>query len=206
MINKKKIFFDWELVEWAVICRDLYQHRWMWGPDANTDRLKQSITAVRASGGFPGNDYWVAKILIIVVITQTQFWHKRPTILGSTYPPWCHTPLGGWPSTTQNHWEQDQKSVGGCDSVEMRRPAIRSTAHSPENVCARWRRWWWVGRCRYSVRLRLKSRGIILPNEICYLSVVVGFSKFHFNGSIFILRRFRFALSDIRCTTQVVKM
>ena len=27
----------------------------MGGPDANTDRLKQSISAVRASGGFPGN-------------------------------------------------------------------------------------------------------------------------------------------------------
>ena len=28
----------------------------MGGPDANTDRLKQSISAVRASGGFPGNE------------------------------------------------------------------------------------------------------------------------------------------------------
>ena len=27
----------------------------MGGPEANTDRLKQSISAVRASGGFPGN-------------------------------------------------------------------------------------------------------------------------------------------------------
>ena len=25
------------------------------GPDANTDRVKQSISAVRVSGGFPGN-------------------------------------------------------------------------------------------------------------------------------------------------------
>ena len=25
------------------------------GPDANTDRLKHSISEVRASGGFPGN-------------------------------------------------------------------------------------------------------------------------------------------------------
>ena len=54
MINEKKNF-DCELVEWPLICRDLYQHRWMGGPDANTDRLKQSISAVRASGGFPGN-------------------------------------------------------------------------------------------------------------------------------------------------------
>ena len=27
----------------------------MGGPEANTDRIKQSISAVRASGGFPGN-------------------------------------------------------------------------------------------------------------------------------------------------------
>ena len=50
---------DWELVEWVVICRDLYQHRWMGGSDANSDRLKQSISAVRTSGGFPGNVFRV---------------------------------------------------------------------------------------------------------------------------------------------------
>ena len=29
----------------------------MGGPDTNTDRLKQSISAVRASEGFPGNEF-----------------------------------------------------------------------------------------------------------------------------------------------------
>ena len=29
MVNEK--YFDWELIEWAVICRDLYQYRWMGG-------------------------------------------------------------------------------------------------------------------------------------------------------------------------------
>ena len=31
-------------------------------PDANTDRLKQSISAVRASGDFPGNETRLIKI------------------------------------------------------------------------------------------------------------------------------------------------
>ena len=52
MVNEKN---DCTLVEWAVICRDLHQHRWMGGQYANTDRGKQSISAVRVSGGFPGN-------------------------------------------------------------------------------------------------------------------------------------------------------
>ena len=34
--------------------RERGDHEWG-GPDANTGRLKQSISAVRASGGFPGN-------------------------------------------------------------------------------------------------------------------------------------------------------
>ena len=55
MINEKKEFFDCELVEWPLICRDLYQHRWMGGPDATSDRWKQSSSAVRVSGGYPGN-------------------------------------------------------------------------------------------------------------------------------------------------------
>ena len=54
MIKEKNIFFDCELVEWALICSDLYQHRRMGGPDAITDRGKQPISAVRLSGGFPG--------------------------------------------------------------------------------------------------------------------------------------------------------
>ena len=51
-LMKKKI--DCELVEWPLICRDLCQH----SPEANTDRLKQSISAVRASGGLSGNAWW----------------------------------------------------------------------------------------------------------------------------------------------------
>ena len=63
MINEKKNF-DCELVEWPLICRDLYQHRRKGGADANTDRLKQSISAVRASGGFPGNVYKPCKAYV----------------------------------------------------------------------------------------------------------------------------------------------
>ena len=55
MINKK-IFFDCELVKWPLICRDLYQRRWMGVADATSDRWKQTFSAVRASGGCPGND------------------------------------------------------------------------------------------------------------------------------------------------------
>ena len=51
----KKYIFDCELVEWPLICRDLYQHRWMGGPDATSDLWKQPFSAVRASGGYPGN-------------------------------------------------------------------------------------------------------------------------------------------------------
>ena len=51
----KKNFFDCELVEWPLICRDLYQHMWMGGPDATPDLWKQPFSAVRASGGYPGN-------------------------------------------------------------------------------------------------------------------------------------------------------
>ena len=58
MISGKNIFWLGAGFKCAVICRYLYQHRWMGGPDANTDRLKQSISAVRASGGFPGNAKW----------------------------------------------------------------------------------------------------------------------------------------------------
>ena len=51
----KKKNFDCELVEWPLICRDLYQHMWMGGPDATPDLWKQPFSAVRASGGYPGN-------------------------------------------------------------------------------------------------------------------------------------------------------
>ena len=64
MINEKK--FDWELVEWTVICWDLYQHMWMGGPVANSDRGKQS-SAVRASGGFPGNGVNVTRLHLLSV-------------------------------------------------------------------------------------------------------------------------------------------
>ena len=37
LMKKKKNIFDCELVEWPLICRDLYQHRWMGGPDATPD-------------------------------------------------------------------------------------------------------------------------------------------------------------------------
>ena len=43
----------------------------MGGPDANTDRLKQSISAVRASGGFHGNVVdilWCVCVLVVVLI------------------------------------------------------------------------------------------------------------------------------------------
>ena len=48
---------------WAYICR-YFISTGEWGggggggPDANTDRGKQSICAVMASGGFPGNGYF----------------------------------------------------------------------------------------------------------------------------------------------------
>ena len=38
------------------------------GPDANTDRLKQSISAVRASGGFPGNVVLFPCQIVFVII------------------------------------------------------------------------------------------------------------------------------------------
>ena len=53
--KSKKKFFEWELVEWTLICRDLYQHRCKWGPPANNDCKNQPISAVRLAGGFPGN-------------------------------------------------------------------------------------------------------------------------------------------------------
>ena len=55
MNNEKNIFFYCELAEWPLICRDLYQHRWMGDPDATPDLWKQPFSAVRASGGYPGN-------------------------------------------------------------------------------------------------------------------------------------------------------
>ena len=62
----------------------------MGGPDANTDRLKQSISVVRASGGFPGNDISQHEIFMILLevavnlFTRTWFWIRsftsaRPT-------------------------------------------------------------------------------------------------------------------------------
>ena len=58
MNNEKKNFWLW--AGWvALICRDLYQHRWMGGPDATSDLWKQPFSAVRASGGYPGNDIYM---------------------------------------------------------------------------------------------------------------------------------------------------
>ena len=58
-MNNEKNEFLTELVEWPLICRDLYQHRWMEGPDATPYLWKQPFSAVRASGGYPGNaDFW----------------------------------------------------------------------------------------------------------------------------------------------------
>ena len=54
-MNNEKNEFLTELVEWPLICRDLYQHRWMEGPDATPYLWKQPFSAVRASGGYPGN-------------------------------------------------------------------------------------------------------------------------------------------------------
>ena len=59
MINEKNKFLT-ELVEWPLICRDLYLHMWMGVPDATSHCWKQSFSAVRVSGGCPGNDCMVA--------------------------------------------------------------------------------------------------------------------------------------------------
>ena len=51
MINEKNKFLT---VSWlsGLLSAEIFI-----STDANTDRLKQSISAVRASGGFPGNGY-----------------------------------------------------------------------------------------------------------------------------------------------------
>ena len=48
MINEKKWIFDWKLVEWTVICRDLYQHRWMMSPlnEENSQFLRSESNEV----------------------------------------------------------------------------------------------------------------------------------------------------------------
>ena len=69
-LMKKKIF-DCELVEWPLICRDLYQHRWMGGPDATPDLWKQPFSAVRASGGYPGNGNNWFEITVYFSVNRT---------------------------------------------------------------------------------------------------------------------------------------
>ena len=73
-LMKKKI--DCELVEWPRIRRDLYQHRWMGGPDATPDLWKQPFSVVRASGGYPGNG-------------QTKIYCIEMVLLQSAGNEWC---------------------------------------------------------------------------------------------------------------------
>ena len=51
----------------------------MGGPDTNTDRGKQSICAVMASGGFPDNGYFrincrMHMLICVTILTRGQFW------------------------------------------------------------------------------------------------------------------------------------
>ena len=72
-MNNEKKNFDCELVEWPLICRDLYQHRWMGGPDATPDLWKQPFSAVRASGGYSGNTEGVDSCDLPCNLTQVGF-------------------------------------------------------------------------------------------------------------------------------------
>ena len=54
MINEKKNLTGSWLS--GLLSAEIFISTSEWGgPDANTDRLEESISAVRASGGFPGN-------------------------------------------------------------------------------------------------------------------------------------------------------
>ena len=57
MINEKKNFFDCELLS-GLLSAEIFisTGEWGGGPDATSDRWKQPFSAVRASGGCPGND------------------------------------------------------------------------------------------------------------------------------------------------------
>ena len=93
----KKKNFDCELVEWPLICRDLYQHRWMGGPDATPNLWKQLFSAVRASGGYPGNEMFTGPLFEIkqhIFSTVLLGGFKAPWALGSFEIHWVRKYLG----------------------------------------------------------------------------------------------------------------
>ena len=48
----------------------------MGGPDATSDRWKQSSSAVRVSGGYPGNDT-VIPVSMLLGHLQVQYWQQN---------------------------------------------------------------------------------------------------------------------------------
>ena len=72
------------------------------GPDANTDRLKQSISAVRSSGGFPGNVWGLGATYIrdLTVILFSFFSDMIYSVLKDSHEGcWCSNK-----SKTSTHW------------------------------------------------------------------------------------------------------
>ena len=59
MINEKKKFLTVSWLSGLLAEIFISTDRWMGGPDATTDRWKQSSSAVRVSGGCPGNVMWM---------------------------------------------------------------------------------------------------------------------------------------------------
>ena len=63
----------------------------MGGPDANTDRLKQSISAVRASGDFPGNVLFAlpqrSPDILIRIMSRYFDWYKLQRFVGLSVRP-----------------------------------------------------------------------------------------------------------------------
>ena len=56
MINKKIFFFTMSWLS-GLLSAETFISTGEWGPDATTDRWKQSSSVVRVSGGCPGNEY-----------------------------------------------------------------------------------------------------------------------------------------------------
>ena len=66
MINKKNTFLTGSWLSGLLLSAEIFISTGEWGgPDANTDRGKQLISAVRASGSFPGNQVEAATEILI---------------------------------------------------------------------------------------------------------------------------------------------
>ena len=122
----------------------------MGGPDANTDRLKQSISAVRTSGGFPGN----RSGLTIVAIWRSQHgcW-----CLGAFRGCWlpCSARQGRWHSfLTCQVWQASWEWRWSC---------------WPGAACRQWV-WWFYsetwGRCFTFIYWR-GGQEYVMPARLC---------------------------------------